>query len=644
MLAKALNQALDVLNDTLLSRASPLPHKPSCYTSPLITRSKRRMLWCSPLTAAAHSRMIAIPRPLRLTFYSLLIIAGAVLAASVAIRQAERQSLVDDAGRANQQLALYANSLHTLIERYRALPAVLALDSEMIRALKGPLDPATQEVLNHKLERINGAAQSSTLELMDRSGLAVAASNWRLPSSYVGHNYAFRPYFSQTRSQGTGRFYAVGVTTGIPGYFLSSAVVDEQEQFLGAMVVKLEFPELEREWAQGDDLLLVSDARGIVFIANKPGWRYRNLRPLSANDLAELKATRQYDKKQLQPLDTQTLQRFDENSHLVRVAGPEGNANYIWESLPLKAEGWTLHLLRKPQVAFEDQRNAGLAAAGLWLALVFLLLFLTQRWRLARLRQRSREELERLVQERTQALRTAQDGLVQSAKLAALGQMSAALAHEINQPLTTQRMQLATLRLLLDHGRIDDAYQALTPLDDMLTRMAALTGHLKTFARKSPSGLRERLDLATVVDQSLHLLDARLRDEAIGTVLDLTRPAWVRGDAIRLEQVLINLLRNALDAMANKPRKRLEIRLHADQQLWHLSVSDSGGGIAEEHLNNVFDPFFTTKPVGDGLGLGLAVSYAIVHELGGRLSVANQGDGAVFTLTLPIALEAPDLC
>lgn len=596
-----------------------------------------------PVSIVSHSMMLT-SRPLRLTLYTLLIIAGAIGAATLAIRHAERQALVDDAARANQQLALYANSLHTLIERYRALPAVLALDSEMIRALKGPLDPATQEVLNHKLERINGAAQSSTLELMDRTGLAVAASNWRLPSSYVGHNYAFRPYFSQTRSQGTGRFYAVGVTTGIPGYFLSSAVVDEQEQFLGAMVVKLEFPELEREWAQGDDLLLVSDARGIVFIANKPGWRYRNLRPLSANDLAELQATRQYDKKQLQPLDTQTLQRFDENSHLVRVAGPEGNANYIWESLPLKAEGWTLHLLRKPQVAFEDQRNAGLAAAGLWLALVFLLLFLTQRWRLARLRQRSREELERLVQERTQALRTAQDGLVQSAKLAALGQMSAALAHEINQPLTTQRMQLATLRLLLDHGRIDDAYQALTPLDDMLTRMAALTGHLKTFARKSPSGLRERLDLATVVDQSLHLLDARLRDEAIGTVLDLTRPAWVRGDAIRLEQVLINLLRNALDAMANKPRKRLEIRLHADQQLWHLSVSDSGGGIAEEHLNNVFDPFFTTKPVGDGLGLGLAVSYAIVHELGGRLSVANQGDGAVFTLTLPIALEAPDLC
>jgi two-component system C4-dicarboxylate transport sensor histidine kinase DctB len=229
---------------------------------------------------------------------------------------------------------------------------------------------------------------------------------------------------------------------------------------------------------------------------------------------------------------------------------------------------------------------------------------------------------------------------VQSAKLAALGQMSAALAHEINQPLTTQRMQLATLRLLLDHGRVDDAYKALRPLDDMLTRMAALTSHLKTFARKSPSGLRERLDLAAVVDQSLQLLEARLRDEQVDVELHLIRPSSVRGDAIRLEQVLINLLRNALDAMQDKPLKRLVIRIEADEQLWHLSVADSGGGIAEENLLSVFDPFFTTKPVGDGLGLGLAVSYAIVHELGGRLSAANLEQGAVFTLSLPIDLEA----
>ncbi|MGA5586546.1 ATP-binding protein [Pseudomonas siliginis] len=584
--------------------------------------------------------MLPTSRTLRLSLYSLLIIAGTVIAATLAMRHAERQALEEDAARANQQLGLYANSLHTLIDRYRALPAVLALDPQLRSALAGPVDAAQQAALNVKLEKINGAAQSSTLELLDRTGLAVAASNWRLPSSYVGHNYGFRPYFSQTRTQGTGRFYAVGVTSGIPGYFLSSAVLGDNDEFLGAMVVKLEFPELEREWSQGSDTLLVSDARGIIFIANQPGWRYRALRALSADDLAEIKTTRQYDKQSLLPLTHLPLRRFDDNSDLRRVEGPQGTADYLWESLPLTTEGWTLHLLRRPQVAFEDLRNAALAAAGVWLALVFLLLFLNQRWRLAKVRQRNREELERLVEERTRDLRTAQEGLVQSAKLAALGQMSAALAHEINQPLTAQRMQLATLRLLLEHGRVDDAYKALKPVDDMLTRMAALTGHLKTFARKSPSGLRERLDLATVVDQSLQLLDARLRDEQVSLVLHLTRPAWVRGDAIRLEQVLINLLRNALDAMHGKACKRLEIRLEADEQLWRLSVSDNGGGIAEEHLGQVFDPFFTTKPVGDGLGLGLAVSFAIVHESGGRLSVENGDHGAVFSLTLPIDLEA----
>lgn len=584
--------------------------------------------------------MLPTSRTLRLSLYSLLIIAGTVIAATLAMRHAERQALEEDAARANQQLGLYANSLHTLIDRYRALPAVLALDPQLRSALAGPVDAAQQAALNVKLEKINGAAQSSTLELLDRTGLAVAASNWRLPSSYVGHNYGFRPYFSQTRTQGTGRFYAVGVTSGIPGYFLSSAVLGDNDEFLGAMVVKLEFPELEREWSQGSDTLLVSDARGIIFIANQPGWRYRALRALSADDLAEIKSTRQYDKQSLLPLTHLPLRRFDDNSDLRRVEGPQGTADYLWESLPLTTEGWTLHLLRRPQVAFEDLRNAALAAAGVWLALVFLLLFLNQRWRLAKVRQRNREELERLVEERTRDLRTAQEGLVQSAKLAALGQMSAALAHEINQPLTAQRMQLATLRLLLEHGRVDDAYKALKPVDDMLTRMAALTGHLKTFARKSPSGLRERLDLATVVDQSLQLLDARLRDEQVSLVLHLTRPAWVRGDAIRLEQVLINLLRNALDAMQGKACKRLEIRLEADEQLWRLSVSDNGGGIAEEHLGQVFDPFFTTKPVGDGLGLGLAVSFAIVHEFGGRLSVENGDHGAVFSLTLPIDLEA----
>ena len=584
--------------------------------------------------------MAMTSRHLRLALYCVLILAGAAVAGGWAMRQADRHALEERAKRGPEQLNLYANSLHTLIERYRALPAVLALDAELVAALSAPVIPEVQAALNRKLERINGAAQSSTLELLDSTGLAVAASNWNTSNSYVGHNYGFRPYFSQTRSKGAGSFYAVGVTSGIPGYFLSSAVLDADGRFLGAMVVKLEFPQLEREWSLGNDTLLVSDARGIVFIANQPGWRYRHLRELNDSDRSAISDTRQYHKQPLTLMNARTLLSFDDNSYLARVDGPQGTADYVWSSLPLSTEGWTLHLLQRPGTAADDRRNAALAGIGLWLALVFLGLFLLQRWRLARLRQRNREELEQLVEARTRDLRTAQDGLVQSAKLAALGQMSAALAHEINQPLTAQRMQLATLRLLLDHGRVDDAYKALAPLEQMMTRMAALTGHLKTYARQSPSGLRERLDLASVVDHSLELMEPRIKEEAIDLSIQLIRPAWVRGDAIRLEQVLINLLRNALDALRDAPRKHLQIRIEANQQLWHLSVSDSGGGISEENLSKVFDPFFTTKPVGDGLGLGLAVSYAIVHEIGGRLTACNHADGARFTLTLPIAQES----
>ncbi|EKN47380.1 MULTISPECIES: sensor histidine kinase [Pseudomonas syringae group] len=571
----------------------------------------------------------------RLSLYVMLILAGAAVSAGLAMRQAQRHALSEDAVRANSQLALYANTLHTLIERYRALPSVLALDPEIRTALSGPVTEDVQNRLNLKLEKINAAAHSSTLELLDRHGLAVGASNWQTPNSYVGHNYGFRPYFLQTRAQGTGRFYAVGVTTGIPGYFLSSAVLDDASGFIGAMVVKLEFPTLEQEWGQGDDLLMVSDDKGIVFIANQPGWRYRELEPISLENRSELLRTRQYDKKPLTPLRSRVIDQLGEHSQLRRVDGPDGTADYLWQSLPLPDENWTLHLLRKPPLANEDIRNAGIAAAGIWLALVFLGLFLYQRWRLARLRERSRDELERLVQERTRDLQTAQDGLVQSAKLAALGQMSAALAHEINQPLTAQRMQLATVRLLLDQGRIEEACKALIPVDQQLTRMAALTGHLKTFARKSPAGLRERLDLATVVDQALLLLEPRLHEEHVECVLQLSRPAWVRGDAIRLEQVLINLLRNALDAMRGRTPARLEIRIEPLDGQWRLSVVDTGEGIAPENLNNIFDPFFTTKPVGDGLGLGLEVSYAIIHELGGQLSAENHGSGAVFRFSLP---------
>lgn len=576
---------------------------------------------------------------LRLLPILLLAVLGGLLVSGLAWQRAERATLSEASLLGQEQLRLHASGLQTLIDRFRALPAVLAQDPELIAALATPPDAATTERLNLKLERLNTAAQSSTLELLDRTGLAIGASNWRLPTSYVGHNYGFRPYFRETLAGGSGRFYAVGVTTGIPGYFLSHAVLDAQGRFLGAVVVKLEFPAIEARWGEHPEVLLVSDARGVVFAANRPDWRYRLLRELTQAERAELAITRQYDRRPLQPLVHQQRLVLGEQRQVARIEAPEGTEDYLWDSLPLPSEGWTLHLLRPTRDLQGGGLGAALAAGCAWLLLVCAALLLVQRRRLQRLRQRSRAELERLVEARTAELRTAQDGLVQAAKLAALGQMSAALVHELNQPLTAQRMHLASLRLLLDHDRLDEARAALERLDALLTRMSGLTGHLKTYARKTPAGLRERVDLALVVDQALELLAARRAEVGAELVLDLPRPAWLLGDPIRLEQVLVNLLRNALDAVAERPAPRVLVSLRRNGDNWQLEVADNGSGIAREHLDQVFDPFFTTKPVGEGLGLGLAVSQAIVQAQGGQLTVANAAEGAVFSLRLPAVAE-----
>jgi two-component system C4-dicarboxylate transport sensor histidine kinase DctB len=478
------------------------------------------------------------------------------------------------------------------------------------------------------------------LYLLDSQGETLVASNWRDWSSFVGNNYAFRPYFQDAVRQSAGRYFAVGVTTGIPGYFLSHAVLDEAGALLGVLVVKLELEELQREWASQSGVLLVADSYSVVILSNKPAWRFRVLSELSEQARAELVEVRKYAEQALQPLPSTLRRQIDGDSQWRRVEGPDGPRDYLWQRLALEGEGWTLHLLLEPQTLVDSVRSYRLAAAGVWMTLAFLLLFLAQRRKNQRLQAGIRERLEREVALRTAELREAQEGLVHAAKMAALGQMSAAMAHEINQPLTAMQMQLGSLRLLLDSGRQADVREGLQRIDGLLQRMAGLTGHLKTFARKSPAGLSERLRLSDVLEQALQLLAPRMRSEHVELNCEIEHDAMVLGDAIRLEQVLLNLLHNALDAMASAESRQLHIRIQRQADTCLLSVADSGGGIAAEALAHVFEPFFTTKPVGAGLGLGLAVSYGIVRELGGSLEAANGEQGAIFTLRLPAAPAA----
>ncbi len=352
--------------------------------------------------------------------WTVLILLGGMLASMFAAGQwAWQRSLQDESESVQRQLALYGQTLAQRIDRYRTLPEVLALDMQLRDALTHPLSAAEVDQLNHKLEQANGASQSSTLTLLNNDGLAVAASNWRTATSNVGVDYSFRPYVQQALAQGRGSFYGIGVTTGEPGYFLSQAIRSADGRTLGLVAIKIALLELEREWLQTPDIVLASDAHGVVFLASQDVWRYRLLEPLGDEERRELNATRQYSDQPLRPLDYRTVNAMDNGGRLVRVQSPELPGRVLWQTQPLPGTPWQLHLLHETHGSLADSRWAAAAGAGGWLALGLLVLFVRQRQRLSALRQRSRQELETVLQQHAQELRTAQDGIVQAAQQAA---------------------------------------------------------------------------------------------------------------------------------------------------------------------------------------------------------------------------------
>lgn len=259
------------------------------------------------------------------------------------------------------------------------------------------------------------------------------------------------------------------------------------------------------------------------------------------------------------------------------------------------------------------------------------------------------DRLERAIAEhqRTEReLREAQAELVQAGKLAALGQLAAGVGHELNQPLAAIRSYAHNGRKLIGLGRVEEAEGNLAKIADLTARMANITNHLKRFARRPDSRLGA-VELGPVIQGALSLFGNRLREEAVEVELALPdadsasgAPLRVRAEEVRLEQVLVNLLSNALDAVAGAPVRRIQIRAEAvgggeEGDAVRIEVRDSGPGIAADPVGQIFDPFFTTKPVGTGLGLGLSISYNIVRDFGGVLSVAESGpDGTAFVLSL----------
>ncbi|MBB3142349.1 sensor histidine kinase [Halomonas organivorans] len=554
-----------------------------------------------------------------------------------------QQSLEIARQHADNRLSLYSTTLEGALARFAFLPRLLAGQAPVRSAVLEPSGHTIDRV-NRYLEQVAEDAGAEAIFLLDRRGDTVASSNHDSPDSFIGHHYGFRPYFQDALDEGEGEFFAIGSTTERAGYFVSAPVVSTADgRAVGVVAIKVALESLQASWRRAGETVLLSDANGVVILSSRPGWRYRALAPITAAAMDEIRQQRQF-------LD-QSLERLGRVLADDSLAIGDGSSSerYLDLSREQQRLGWTMHYLVPMRPLYLDARNAFLAAAGATLVLLLLALWLRERQKRQRLRDRearivreANERLEERVVERTQALQEAQEELVQAGKLASLGTMAAGIAHELNQPLSGIRTYAANGVRLLAKGREEAAASNFTRIQSLCDRQDALIRQLRLFARRG--GSREPIDLEERLTFVLELLDERIRRQGVEVVIEHGEAPRlpVLGDALRLEQLLTNLLRNALDALVPIERPRLAICLAADGESMTLRIADNGPGLDEAILSRLFDPFFTTKAVGDGLGLGLFICFGIVQDLEGRISAANlpQG-GACFEVTLPLAPTLP---
>jgi two-component system C4-dicarboxylate transport sensor histidine kinase DctB len=585
----------------------------------------------------------------------------AALAACILVGWVVREEvLVRQLGALRQQtlhtIEFYRLSLESLLSRNESLPRVVAMEAKLKALLQHPESDSLRLAANRYLLEVRNGADINAAYLIDGHGLTLASSNFRQPSSYVGNNYSYRPYFRAAMGGKLGSFYGIGTTTGDPGYFLTAPIEVGGEK-IGAATVKVSLENFESALVRSGDTVLLVDALGVIFLASVPEWKYRTLKPLDAETLAQLEASRQYNNRPLLPLETRLQLQGD--PQLIRTALPDTPAqDYLLQSKETGSLGWSIVLLTRTQQARQNALLAGIAAgfamAFLLSSVIYLRLnarrFMERRQAEADLRQ-AHKALEQHIAERTadlratnasleekiESLKTAEsilretrDNAVQAGKLAVLGQMAAGISHEVNQPLTALHNFTDNAVQLLDRGRLGEVRDNLGLIKQMAVRMGHIVGEIKTFSRK-PALERQRLRVADVMAQAVMMVEPRIRQ--IGAQIEIRSPDGelsVWADQQRLEQVLVNLLINgldALDALAEAAERRLEVVISDLGREVSISIRDSGAGIPDAVMPHLFEPFFTTKTAGKGLGLGLPISRMIVSELGGRIDVRNSARG-----------------
>ncbi len=592
---------------------------------------------------------------------SLAVIAAAALSAHDVAMRSGLDRLRDSAG---HRLDMVGAVLESDLARFEYLPSLLEMTPSVFALLDAPSDITLRDEVNRYLQGINATAGASNLYVLDQAGVGLAASDWNDPGTPVGADLSFRPYVKEALAHGRGRFYGVGITSKRAGYYLSYAL-RHQGRPRGVATVKVNLEEAELAWKQLPGNVLLVDERGVVILSSRQEWKFRPLEPLAPKVLADIASMRPYGEATLAPLDWRVTDKQVGDAALVDLDG----IGYLASARPLRQSGWRLLGLDDVAPVRAGARNLAIIA-GLGASVLLLLgMVLWQRQRAVRQKLASRtalqaahDSLESTVVARTSELcstvallgeevevrkaveanlRATQSDLVHAGKMAALGQMSAGVVHELNQPLGAMRTLSDNACVLLEQDRLSDARGNLLRIAHLVDRLGRLTYQLKAFAHKA-SPVRVPVALRQVIANAQFLVSQRLRDNGVELVVQV-QPADLAAlaEEARLEQVLVNLLGNAIDAMTASPLRRLAVeagRVGAAEGRCVIRVSDTGPGIRADILPRLFEPFITSKPAGAGLGLGLMISAHIVREFGGGLRAYHlDGAGTCFEIELPLA-------
>ena len=552
-----------------------------------------------------------------------VLIAAAVATVYVTNRYLTARFTESTENRAELRLALYSGNLVSELRRNAIVPQLLARDPALIGALNSADYSQSSQRLISFVDEIGAAS----LMLLDIDGRTVAATD-RERLGETHRNVAF--FVEALRSNAT---VFTSEREEVGSYsFNYSRRIESQGQPIGVIVVEVDLAKFERAWAGISDAVLVTNSEGEIILATEPRWRGQLVDIALQREPAEsaiARAIRATADWTAVPAD-----RYFKGEAVMQIEG----------RIPFR--GWNMTTFTT-YASVRERVNAVLALEimgfAILLALAFYVLSRKTALRMALFQRESAElralnqRLQREIAERErvqETLAVAEQTLAQSSKLAALGEMSAAVSHELNQPLAAMKTYLAGAKLLMRRNRADEAYSAFSRIDDLIERMGGITRQLKSYARKGQEAFSP-VNMGDALASSLSMMEPQLKSRKVKIAKILPQdPVLVMGDRMRIEQVMVNLLRNALDATKTVSDPQLEIIL-ASGETATLAIRDNGHGI--EDLDALFEPFYTTKQPGDGVGLGLAISSGIVNDLGGRLLARNaEKGGAVFEMQLPI--------